>query len=79
MLCQHPFPDFDDDKVAGFSLLKRSMGKTVAKVKSGFLKTIHLKTIKGKMGKCLSEEGKMECSKTRITGAAERIAILDTI
>ena len=55
------------------------MGKTVAKVKSGFLKTIHLKTIKGKMGKCLSEEGKMECSKTRITGTAERIAILEAI
>ena len=42
------------------------MGKTVAKVKSGFLKTIHPKTIKGKIGKRLSEEGKMERSKQEL-------------
>ena len=55
------------------------MGKTIAKVKSGFLKTTHPKTIKGKIGKRPSEEGKMECSKTRITGTAERITILEAL
>ena len=65
--------------MAGFSIVKRSMGKTVAKVKSGFLKTTHPKTIKGKMGKCPSEESKIECSKRRIIGTAEKIPILEAM